>query len=280
MKEVEEYLDLYFYRPVAFIIVKSVYNTGITPDHLTLAAIFCGLTGSIFYTLGPGNAAFIGALFFALFIIFDCSDGQLARLKKNGTPLGRILDGAADYLVSISVYIGIAFGYSNEEGEPSMMLLLLIISGLSVMVQHMLVDFYRTRFLTVVSKRKNILKEDLKEYRIEYIRLKTTKGKAFERNVIYLYLIYLKLQRKLIARRTKDEFTDISAEDYYNKNRVLLRLWLTMGPSAMRTTLIVCSVLNRFDIFFWIIIAGFNILAATLWIIQRQFDRSLLTQTR
>ena len=160
-----------------------------------------------------------------------------------------------------------------------MMLLLLIFSGLSVMVQHMLVDFYRTRFLTVVSKRKNILKEDQKEYRIEYIRLKSIKGKALERNVIYLYLVYLKLQRKLTARRTKDEFADISKEDYYNKNRVLLRLWLTMGPSAMRTTLIVCSVLNRFDIFFWIIIAGFNTLAAALWIIQRQFDRSLLTQT-
>ncbi len=280
MTEVEEYPDLFFYRPLAFLVVKLVYNTRITPDNLTLFAIMSGLTGGALYAFGTQTTTILGALFFALFIIFDCSDGQLARLKKNGTPIGRILDGIADYIVVISIYAGIAIGYTRQEGQPSYMLGLLILSGVCVIIHHMLVDFFRTRFLTIVGKRKNILEEDLSEYRNEYNKLKGSKSRWIERNIILIYLTYLTIQEKLTAKRKKLEIYDISPEEYYKKNRLLMGLWLTMGPSAMRTSLIICSLFGRFDIYFWIIIGGFNILAATLWIIQRQFDKSYLIRTK
>jgi phosphatidylglycerophosphate synthase len=93
MMEVEEVLDIIFYRPFAFLVVKSVYSTNITPNHLTLAAIVMGVAGGCFYSLGTEGSCILGAIFYMLFNILDCSDGQLARLKKNGTPGGRLLDG-------------------------------------------------------------------------------------------------------------------------------------------------------------------------------------------
>ncbi|MDQ1296055.1 MAG: hypothetical protein QG611_33, partial [Bacteroidota bacterium] len=48
MKEVEETIDLIVYRPLAFLLVKLIYNTRITPDHLTFAAIIMGLIGAFF----------------------------------------------------------------------------------------------------------------------------------------------------------------------------------------------------------------------------------------
>jgi phosphatidylglycerophosphate synthase len=277
MAEVEESIDLFFYRPLAFLLVKSVYNTRITPDHITLAAIIMGLTGGFFYSFGQQLTCFIGAFFYIMFVILDCSDGQLARLKKNGTSIGRLLDGIADYIVVISIYIGIAIGYSNKEGQPSSMFDLLIISGISIIIQEVLVDFYRTRFLDIVMKRKNTFEEGIREYRSEYIRLKKIKGKWFEKNLIHIYLIYSKLQRNLTFRKSKIKFPDVSPEEYYNKNKVLIRFWIFMGPSAMRTTLILCSLFSRFDIYFWITIVLFNTLAAVIWIIQRYVDKSYLT---
>lgn len=51
--EVEEIFDLFFYRPLAFILVKIIYPTNITPNQLTIGAIIMGIIGGIFYAKPP-----------------------------------------------------------------------------------------------------------------------------------------------------------------------------------------------------------------------------------
>lgn len=274
---VEEYIDLIFYRPLAFLLVKLVYYTRIKPNHLTYSAIIAGSLAGLFYAFGLPSTCKIAVCFYLLFIILDCSDGQLARLKKNGSAVGRILDGISDYAAGIAIYVGIAIGYSTQEGQPHYMLILLALSGASVMIQDMLVDFHRTRFLDINYKRKDTFTEGIQECKGEYVRLKKVKYKWFERNILYIYLLYSKLQRKFTARRNKADFNDVPSEEYYKKNRVLIRLWVLMGPSAVKTTLIVCSLYNRFDIYFWVTIVGLNIYAALMLIIQRLVDKSYTT---
>jgi phosphatidylglycerophosphate synthase len=276
MAVVEEYIDLIFYRPLAFIVVKLIYNSGVTPDNLTFAAIISGLIAGVFYAFGTQPTTIIAACFFILFIILDCSDGQLARLKKNGSAIGRLLDGIADYIGASGIYIGIAIGYSQKENQPHFMLLLLALSGVSLIIQLMLVDFHRTRFLDILNKRRNTFMEGIDEYKEEYRRLQNTKGKWLEKNIVHIYLIYSGIQKKLIVKKKLFPLV-VSPEEYYKKNRVLVRLWILMGPSAIRTTLIICSLLNRFDIYFWISIAALNIYSLLLLIIQRIVDKSYST---
>ncbi|MGD0755949.1 MAG: CDP-alcohol phosphatidyltransferase family protein [Bacteroidales bacterium] len=277
MAEVEEVIDLILYRPLAFLLVISVYKTKIKPDHLTIAAIIMGLIGGLFYSLGSHSGCVFGALFYLLFNIFDCSDGQLARLKKNGTSVGRLLDGIADYIAAIAIYTGIAIGYSNKTGQPSIMLLLLSLAGISIIIQESLVDYFRTRFLDIVLKRKNTFTEGIAEYENEYEIIKKQKGKWFEKAIIFIYLTYSRLQRTLTARIKRKKTFNPTSQDYFKKNRLIIRFWVFMGPSAKITTLIICSLFCRFDIFFWIVIGGFNILAASLWITQFQLDKSFET---
>ena len=59
----------------------------------------------------------------------------------------------------------------------------------------MLVDFYRTRFLDIINKRKNTFAEGIDAYREEYLILKEQKGKWIEKNVIGIYLVYSKFQK-------------------------------------------------------------------------------------
>jgi len=277
MSEVEEVFDIIFYRPLAFLLVKLVYYTNITPNHLTLTAIALGVTGGYFYSCGTETSCMIGALFYLLFNIFDCSDGQLARLKKNGTPGGRLIDGIADYIAAVAIYVGIAIGFANKPGQPSHMIILLAISGISIIIQEALVDYYRTRFLDYVLERKNTFDEGMEEFRNEYKNLQNQKGKWFDKAIIYLYLEYSIVQRKLAAKRKGEKLFKASPMEYYNKNRRIIRFWVTMGPTAKISALIICSLFCRFDIFFWIVIGFFNALAAALLIIQLQIDKHFIS---
>jgi phosphatidylglycerophosphate synthase len=276
MAEVEEVVDLFIYRPLAFLLVISIYNTKIKPDHLTLAAMVMGIIGGFYYSSGTREGCIAGSICYLAFNIFDCSDGQLARIKKNGSSIGRLLDGIADYIAAIAVYVGIAAGFSNQPDQPSSFVLLMAIAGISIIIQESLVDYFRTRFLDVVLQRQDTFDEGMEEYRREYENLKKQKGMWFSKFVVLIYLIYSQIQRNLTAKKKKVKFVNTTPENYFKKNHIIIRFWVLMGPSAKITTLIICSLFLRFDIFFWIVIGGFNILALSLWIIQYRIDKNLV----
>jgi hypothetical protein len=273
MKEVEEVIDLLLYRPLAFLVVISVYNTKIKPDHLTLMAMLAGITGGLFYSLGTHQSAILGAICYLLFNILDCSDGQMARIKKNGSSVGRLLDGIADYIAAIAVYAGIAIGYAGMPEQPSGFVRLVGVAGLSIIIQELLVDFYRTRFLDVVLKRQDTFIEGIKEYKKEYEKIKNLKGRWFSKSIIKIYLTYSQLQRFLTPKKKKITYINTASDRYFKLNHIIIRFWVFMGPSAKITILILCSLFCRFDIFFWIVIGGFNILAVLLWLIQFRIDK-------
>jgi phosphatidylglycerophosphate synthase len=277
MIEVEEIFDLYFYRPLAFIIVKIVLPTNITPNQLTLSAIVMGILGGYFYANGSPYIPYsyiLGAVFYALFNILDCSDGMLARIKKNGTYTGRIIDGLADYIAAFAIFIGIGIGFCNNTNHPVFWWVILLLSGISNIVHSVLVDYYRNRFLDHVLVREKTLDSELDTFQQEFNKIKDQKNKWFDKILIGLYLRYAAFQDKMT---TKPDIVEIkiSPEVYYEKNKSIIRSWVILGPTTQITLLIICSIFNRFDIFFGIMIIGFNILAFINWLIQRRIDKSI-----
>jgi phosphatidylglycerophosphate synthase len=271
MKEVEEIPDLLFYRPVAFLLVRVIYRTEITPNQISLIAIVMGIFAGYFYSLGQPLYFTVGALFFLAFNILDCSDGQLARLKKNGTPVGRIIDGISDYIATVAVYLGILFGFSLRSDDHFYWVTMLALAGISNIIHGIFVDFYRTRFIDYLRGRSTF-DNDIEVFEKEYESFKGQKGKFFERMVLLIYFRYSSLQRLLVARKKKTKSFITTPDEYFRKNRYIIRLWLLMGPTAQVTTIVICSLFNRFDIFIWILVAGFNSLALILWIAQKIID--------
>jgi phosphatidylglycerophosphate synthase len=278
MKEVEEVFDLILYRPVAFLLVRAVYKTRITPNNLTLLAILMGCIAGCFYSLPKPVYFKIGALFYLAYNILDCSDGQLARLKKNGSKVGRLIDGIADYTATLAVYIGIAVGYVSNSGSSFYWFIMLLLAGVSTIIQGMLVDYYRTRFLNYVCGQKNNFEKDNEEYRKELDLIKKQKGKWFDRMVLLIYLKYSALQRMLVAKK-KSKLFITTPDEYYSKNKAIIRFWVILGPSTQLTLLVICSFINRFDIFIWTIVAGFNCLALMLFPAQQIIDKTFLKES-
>jgi len=106
--EAEETFDLIIYRPLAFLFVKATYGIDLTPNQVSVAAMFIGVLGGVLFGCGSYTCIAAGAACYFLSNVLDCADGQIARLKKNGSRIGRIVDGFIDYVVSISVFLGIA----------------------------------------------------------------------------------------------------------------------------------------------------------------------------
>ncbi len=276
---VEEVFDLIFYRPLAFLLVKAIYRTTITPNQLTLFSMILGIVAGVCYGFGTPLAFAAAGIFCLLYNVVDCSDGQLARMKHSGTPIGRILDGFADYVVSVSVYIGIGIGFAAPSSDPLLYGLLTVAAAAGNALTSALLDFYRNRYLDITLGRVSVLEHEQQEFASAYDALLHQKGHTLEKGLIWLYLRYSAIQRTIISGQQEARKTPaVDPAIYARKQRVQIHLWTYMGPTTQWTALIVCSLLNRIDIFLWWMAVVAPILAAVLFVMQRAKDRQLRTQ--
>jgi len=267
--EAEEPLDLYFYRIISFLFVKILLPFPITPNQISIAALVMGVISAVFYAFGNKEAFLIAAAFYTIYYLFDLSDGQVARLKKNGTKLGRIIDGIADYVTHLSIYIGLGIGLGNDLNTW----LLVIATLISLMAQVILFDFYRNRYLEYIIEEVNLFGDDLKQFQQEYEELKSTRGKLTEKTIYFLYLKYLDVQQLFISKTAKEQQIKIfDTVDFLKRNKLIIRFWSFMGSSLHITLLIVMSVLNHIDLYLYAILIFINIYAVLMVILQTLID--------
>ena len=105
--DTEEHIDLAFYRPIGYAWARLAAWVGVTPNVITIASIFLGIgAGVAFYF----NNLWINVMGMILLIwanSFDSADGQLARMTKQYSRLGRILDGMAGDFWFVAIYASI-----------------------------------------------------------------------------------------------------------------------------------------------------------------------------
>lgn len=89
---------LYLARPVSRRITKLLYRTDITPNQASVFSLFLGIVASVFLLFDYNYAC---AIFLYFAFVFDCVDGELARLKEQFTKLGYWMEGALDRIPEI-----------------------------------------------------------------------------------------------------------------------------------------------------------------------------------
>ncbi|MGC8864801.1 MAG: CDP-alcohol phosphatidyltransferase family protein [Bacteroidales bacterium] len=276
--ETEELLDLAIYRPLGFILVKAVKHTDITPNQLTIAALIAGLCSGFAFAQGTPSAFWVGSALYFIFNVLDCSDGQLARLKHNGTPAGRIIDGMADYIAGIAVFIGLGIGYMNNYGNPYLWWLLLTSAVVSNIVHSIVTDNERLKYLRLVYGRRDAFSEELEEYRKELARLKSQSGSPwFDRFVIQSYLYYMELAGWL-DKRPEENVSPTTSENHKIVLRQFIKSWTFLGPTTHITIVVVATWFKRPDIAAWIILIPMNLYWLLLYLLQ-QYKLKHLTQT-
>ncbi len=82
---------------------------GWSPNAVTASFIVCGIAAGVVIAFGGLATAVIGALLIQLYLIFDCSDGELARWSNRKSASGVYLDGVGHYLGESALLVGLGF---------------------------------------------------------------------------------------------------------------------------------------------------------------------------
>ncbi|HET9897796.1 MAG TPA: CDP-alcohol phosphatidyltransferase family protein [Streptosporangiaceae bacterium] len=82
---------------------------GWSPNAVTLAYITCGIAAGVVIAFGGLATAVAGAVLIQGYLLFDCSDGELARWTGRTSAGGIYLDLVGHYLGESALLVGLAF---------------------------------------------------------------------------------------------------------------------------------------------------------------------------
>ena len=87
-----------FYRPVSFYVSAFCANHGIQANTVSVFSSFMAVIACLMFLFGRYECNVAGALLISLWLILDCSDGDLARNVK-AQPFGDFVDGESSYIL-------------------------------------------------------------------------------------------------------------------------------------------------------------------------------------
>ena len=145
--DTEEHIDLAFYRPIGYMWACMAAKLGIKPNAITIASIFLGIAAGVMFYFTPLWMNITGMLLLIWANSFDSADGQLARMTKQYSRLGRILDGLSGDMWFAAIYIAICLR-ENATSEffsahPWVIWTIAVVTGICHAKQAAMADYYR-----------------------------------------------------------------------------------------------------------------------------------------
>lgn len=133
-------------RKIALRLTPWLARTGVTPNQVTLLALFAGLAAGWDFLQGGPAHWLRGALWFQAAYILDNCDGALARLTGRSSGFGSWLDTVVDLAVHMVFFLGLGAAVWRGDPEgPWLWLGILTAAGVFLC--------YLTRFLREVQRR-------------------------------------------------------------------------------------------------------------------------------
>ena len=111
--ETDGFLGALLYRSISLRLTRWLARTPMTPNHATALSLVLGLAGAGAMASGTATGFVVGALLLQLGALSDCVDGELARLKDQGSLWGAWFDTVADDIVNNSFILATGVGLAR-----------------------------------------------------------------------------------------------------------------------------------------------------------------------
>ncbi len=111
-------------------------DTSITPNFLSFIGLVIGLLTAALFSLGVYLYSLIAIVFYNLYFIIDCLDGELARARGTTSQFGQALDNFSDRFVEGFIFVGLSIGVYNALEKP-----VFLIFGLLTVIHYFLFSF-------------------------------------------------------------------------------------------------------------------------------------------
>ncbi|MBR5029490.1 MAG: CDP-alcohol phosphatidyltransferase family protein [Muribaculaceae bacterium] len=260
--DTEEHIDLWFYRPLGFAWAVLFAKLGIKPNAVTIASIFLGVAGGVLLYFGA--QPYIWLNYLGIFLIiwansYDSADGQLARLTKQYSQIGRILDGVSGDLWAFAIYFALVFRELHFgdawlgdffQHHHWIIWTMAIAAGVSHALQCAMADYYRQFHLYFL---KGEAGSELESTEKLDEQIKQSSG--FKRLTMFFYRNYTANQERLtpamqrLRRELKKQFGNEMApqqfRDDFRKLSLPLMKYTNMLTFNTRTIAMFISVIIR-----------------------------------
>jgi phosphatidylglycerophosphate synthase len=103
-------VSYYVARPMIRPLVRLLLPTRVAPNHVTVVSLVCGILAGLLAAFGGVGGAAAGGVVLWLGQALDCLDGEIARLRVEGSKLGEWLDSLADDVSTLAMLLGLGVG--------------------------------------------------------------------------------------------------------------------------------------------------------------------------
>lgn len=286
-REVEDPVNLWVHRPLAYGFVAAVYRTSLTPNQVTLLSLLSGLLAAGCFVEGSRSMMLWGGALLWASAILDGADGILARAKNAFSELGRALDGTADALVGVISVAGAAYHLWVTRGDGWLMLAILV-ALVSAILHIYLYDYYKESFMLMTDPQWNGIPLRRAEVRE---RLAKYKAEGASLPVLFASQLYVDLvnaQTAIVARVDPEgarehlsfNVNEQTAAIYRRHNRGLVKLWALISLAPHSYTMSICAMFDRLDVYVWIRLVLCNVLFAIALIWQRRASAAVRAELR
>jgi len=271
--DVEDPVNRYLHRTLAYLFVKSVFNTRITPNMITLSTVIIGFAAGCAFIWGTPMAMVTGGICLWAAAILDGADGILARAKNLQSEFGRALDGSADTLVAVFTVFPAFYHIWVTHHNPYH--LVLMVPALVLTVVHLAAyDFYKEAYLRGTRPGQGGEGRDADDIS-DSMRAARSEGPVIRMAMNYILVPHLMRQKAVVRWLNPDAWkmsqelqSDEQTRAIYRKENLWpMRLWALVSLAPHSYLMAICAMFDRLDVYLFIRVFVMNgiFLVAVLW---------------
>jgi len=276
-REVEDPVNLWLHRPLAYAFVALIYRTPLTPNQVTLLSVLVGLAAGACFLEGSHERMVLGGVLLWTSAILDGADGILARAKRMFSELGRALDGTADAVVGVTSVAAASY-HLWRQGASALVLGSIPVALVSAILHIYLYDYYKESFTLMTDPKWSGVPVRRAEVRARLLRYKAERAGLAVVASSQAYSDLVRAQTAIIARVDPDgarehltfPVSEATSEVYRRNNRRLVKLWSMISLAPHTYTMSICAMFDRVDVYVWLRLVLGNALFAVALLGQRR----------
>jgi phosphatidylglycerophosphate synthase len=281
-REVEDPVNNWLHRPLAYGFVALTWRSGLSPNGVTLLALLVGLASAAIILVGTPTALVVGGLLLWTSSILDGADGILARATGKSSQFGRAFDGAADAIVALTTVAAVFAHLYSKTQDPLYLYLAVPVTYLTMM-HVILYDFYKERYLRHTRLDNGGEGDNSAALRARLATLTAETTPWLTRMVFRWGLIPYTEMGERMARLTNPAASDDAkglpptaqtAANYRHHNQAPMQLWALISLCPHSYLLALSVMFDRIDLYFWFRLVGANALLVVAIFWQRRATRN------
>lgn len=279
-REVEDPINLWVHRPLAYAFVALVYRTPITPNQITLLALLVGFAAAGCWFVGTPALMVVGGILLWSSAILDGADGILARAKQMFSDAGRALDGFCDAMVALVTVAAAFYHVWLQWHNPVHLWLMPIALGMSL-VHVYSYDYYKEAYQQHTNPAWNGAAERVADVEARLARLIEERAAWPLILTTRSYVDLLTMQQRIArwtnpaASRAELQFpvSQTSVDIYRKHNAGPMQLWAAISLAPHSYGISICAMFDRLDVYLWLRAVLANVLFITVLLWQRSATR-------